>query len=157
MRIGRPKQTPPISPTDISDTARSLLTRRAAPVLLFGKRGSPGFTLMEMVIVLAIVGILASIVAPLVITALTRAREATLQQDLKTMRKLIDDYYGDKGAFPPSLQVLVTQGYLRAIPRDPVNGNKAEWKTVLSKEGGISDVHSFSNERGANGTPYADW
>ena len=112
---------------------------------------------MEMVIVLAIVGILASIVAPLVITALTRAREATLQQDLKTMRKLIDDYYGDKGAFPPSLQALVTQGYLRAIPRDPVNGNKAEWKAVLAKEGGISDVRSLSNERGTNGTPYADW
>jgi general secretion pathway protein G len=53
--------------------------------------------------------------------------------------------------------VLVTQGYLRAIPRDPVNGNKAEWKAVLAKEGGISDVRSLSNERGANGTPYADW
>ena len=136
---------------------RTLLTRRASAVLPSRKRGSPGFTLMEMVVVLAIVGILASIVAPLVITALTRAREATLQQDLKTMRKLIDDYYGDKGAFPPSLQVLVTQGYLRAIPRDPVNGNKAEWKAVLAKEGGISDVRSLSNERGANGTPYADW
>jgi len=143
MRIGRYAQTPLIPPTDIPDAAR--------------RRGSPGFTLMEMVIVLAIVGILASIVAPLVITALTRAREATLQQDLKTMRKLIDDYYGDKGAFPSSLQALVTQGYLRAIPRDPVNGNKAEWKTVLAKEGGVSDVHSLSNERGANGTPYADW
>ena len=119
--------------------------------------GSPGFTLMEMVIVLAIVGILASIVAPLVITSLTRAREATLQQDLKTMRKLIDDYYGDKGVFPPTLQVLVAQGYLRAIPRDPVNGNKAVWKTVLAKEGGISDLHSLSNERSTNGTPYADW
>ena len=63
------------------------------------KRGSPGFTLMEMVIVLAIVGILASIVAPLVITALTRAREATLQQDLKTMRKLIDDYSRARHSF----------------------------------------------------------
>jgi general secretion pathway protein G len=107
MRIGRLAQTPLIPPTDIPDAAR--------------RRGSPGFTLMEMVIVLAIVGILASIVAPLVIMA------------------------------------LVTQGYLRAIPRDPVNGNKAEWKAVLAKEGGISDVHSLSNERGANGTPYADW
>ena len=112
---------------------------------------------MEMVIVMAIVGILASIVGPLVITALNRAREATLQQDLKTMRKLIDDYYGDKGVFPPSLQILVTQGYMRAIPRDPVNGNRTEWKTIIAKEGGISDVHSLSNERGTNGTPYADW
>jgi len=186
MRIGRLAQTPLISPKDIPDAARSLLRHpgqakrepgshkgrpsnvlrsrirlrlsgMTAAVLPSRKRGSPGFTLMEMVIVLAIVGILASIVAPLVITALTRAREATLQQDLKTMRKLIDDYYGDKGAFPSSLQALVSQGYLRAIPRDPVNGNKAEWKTVLAKEGGVSDVRSLSNERGANGTPYADW
>jgi len=97
--------------------------RLAFPILVSRKRGSPGFTLMEMVIVMAIIGILASIVAPMVMTALTRAREATLQQDLKTMRKLIDDYYGDKGVFPPSLQVLVTQGYLRAIPRDPVKAS----------------------------------
>ena len=157
--IGRLAQTPLISPKGIPDAARSLLrlSGMTAAALPSRKRGSPGFTLMEMVVVLAIVGILASIVAPLVITALTRAREATLQQDLKTMRKLIDDYYGDKGAFPSSLQVLVTQGYLRAIPRDPVNGNKAEWKTVLAKEGGVSDVRSLSIERGANGTPYADW
>ncbi len=130
---------------------------RAPSGLPSAKGGSPGFTLMEMVIVLAIVGILASIVAPLVITALTRAREAALQHDLKTMRKLIDDYYGDKGAFPTSLQVLVTQGYLRAVPRDPVNGNRAEWKTVVAKDGGISDVHSLSKERGTNGISYADW
>lgn len=122
-----------------------------------GKRGSPGFTLMEMAIVLAIIGILAAIVAPSVMAALTRAREATLQQDLKTMRKLIDDYYGDKGVFPPSLKALADQGYIRAIPPDPVNGNRPEWKTVLDKAGGISDVHSHSNERGANGTPYSSW
>jgi general secretion pathway protein G len=112
---------------------------------------------MEMVIVLAIVGILAAIAAPSVIAALTRAREATLQQDLKTMRKLIDDYYGDKGVFPPSLQALVDQGYMRSIPRDPVNGNRAEWKTVPDKGGGISDVHSLSAERGGNGVPYSGW
>ncbi|MGO9546071.1 MAG: type II secretion system protein [Rhodomicrobium sp.] len=121
------------------------------------RRGSHGFTLIEMVIVLAIIGILASIVAPLIMSALTRAREATLQQDLKVMRKLIDDYYGDKGVFPPSLQALAEKGYLRTIPADPVNGNRAEWKTVLDKDGGISDVHSLSAERGANGIPYADW
>ncbi len=133
----------------------------ASTAPLSGKRGSAGFTLMEMVIVLAIIGILASIVAPLVITSLTRAREATLQQDLRTMRKLIDDYYGDKGFFPPSLQVLVSQGYLRAIPRDPVNGNRPDWKAIVTKEGakegGVSDVHSLSKDRGTNGIPYADW
>jgi general secretion pathway protein G len=121
------------------------------------RRGSPGFTLMEMVAVLAIIGILAGIAAPAFIAALTRAREATLQQDLKTMRKLIDDYYGDKGAFPPSLRELVDQGYLRSIPGDPVNGNRADWKTAFDKGGGIADVHSLSNERGANGVPYSGW
>ena len=122
-----------------------------------GRRGSPGFTLMEMVIVLAIIGVMAAVVAPSVMAALTRAREATLLQDLKTLRKLIDDYYGDKGAFPPSLRALVDQGYLRALPPDPVNGNKAEWKVVMDKEGGVSDVHSLSTSRGTNGIPYSNW
>jgi general secretion pathway protein G len=119
--------------------------------------GSAGFTLIEMVIVLAIIGILAAIVAPSVMAALTRAREASLQQDLKVMRKLIDDYYGDKGKFPPSLKALVENGYLRAIPGDPVNSNKVDWKTVAAKEGGISDLHSMSEERGSNGIPYSQW
>jgi general secretion pathway protein G len=122
-----------------------------------GIRGSAGFTLMEMVIVLAIIGILAAIVAPSLIVTLTRSRETTLQQDLKIMRKLIDDYYSDKGTYPPSLQTLVEQGYMRAIPPDPVYGNKTEWKTVTAKEGGISDVHSLSDERSASGVPYGDW
>ncbi len=121
------------------------------------KRGSPGFTLIEMVIVLAIIGILAAVVAPSVLGALTRGREAALLQDLKVIRKLIDDYYGDKGAYPPALRALVEQGYLRALPRDPVNGNKAEWKIVLDKGGGISDLHSLSPERGSNGIPYNNW
>jgi general secretion pathway protein G len=122
-----------------------------------GNRGNEGFTLMEMVIVLAIIGVLAGIVAPSVMSALTRAREATLQQDLKIMRKLIDDYYGDKGTFPPSLKGLTEKGYLRAIPGDPVNANKPEWKAVLAKEGGITDVHSLSDEKGSNGIPYSKW
>ncbi|MGO9486997.1 MAG: type II secretion system protein [Rhodomicrobium sp.] len=119
--------------------------------------GIQGFTLMEMVIVLAIIGILAAIVAPSVMSAMIRAREAALQQDLKIMRKLIDDYYGDKNAYPPSLKALAEQGYLKAIPGDPVNGNKAEWKAVPTKEGGISDVHSLSNDNGTNGVPYSAW
>jgi general secretion pathway protein G len=124
---------------------------------LFRTHSSPGFTLLEMVVVLAIVGILAAIVAPSVVSALTRAREASLQQDLKIMRKLIDDYYGDKGVYPPSLKALAGEGYLRAVPGDPVNANKPEWRTVTAKEGGISDIHSLSHERGANGVPYSEW
>ena len=122
-----------------------------------GKRANAGFTLLEMVIVMAIIGILAMIAMPSVITALSRAREAALQQDLKIMRKLIDDYYGDKGVYPPSLKVLVDQGYMRAIPGDPVNVNRPQWSTVAAKEGGVSDVHSVSAERGSNGVPYSQW
>ncbi len=132
-------------------TSRSL---RGSPEAL---RSNAGFTLLEMVIVLAIIGILAAIVSPVVISSLTRAREASLQQDLKILRKLIDDYYADKGAFPPALKSLVEQGYLRAIPGDPVNANKPQWQSVPAKEGGISDIHSLSNERGANGVPYSQW
>jgi general secretion pathway protein G len=131
--------------------------RKSAEKRRLRQDGSRGFTLMEMLLVLAIVGILASIVAPSVMSALTRAREAALQQDLKTIRKLIDDYYGDKGVFPPSLQALVDQGYLRAMPPDPVNGNKASWRSVPAKEGGVSDVRSLSAERGQNGVPYSEW
>jgi general secretion pathway protein G len=124
-----------------------------------GARGvnNAGFTLMEMVIVLAIVGVLAAIVAPSIMVALTRSRETALQQDLKIMRKLIDDYYGDKGTYPPSLQTLVEQGYMRAIPPDPVNANSPDWKTAIAQEGGISDVHSHSMDRGSNGLPYDEW
>ena len=120
-------------------------------------RGNDGFTLMEMVIVLAIIGVLAAIVAPSVMQALTRAREAALAEDLKIMRKLIDDYYGDRGAYPPSLKALTENGYLRAIPGDPVNASKPEWKAELAKGGGITDVHSLSGEKGSNGVPYSKW
>jgi general secretion pathway protein G len=131
--------------------------RRGIARVIAPGRGNQGFTLMEMVIVLAIIGVLASIVAPSVMSALTRAREAALMQDLKTMRKLIDDYYGDKGVFPPTLKALTDQGYLRAIPGDPVNASKAEWKSEMAKEGGITDVHSLSEQKGLNGIPYSKW
>ena len=76
------------------------------------RRASAGFTLLEMVLVLAIVGILAAIVTPSVMSAFTRAREATLQQDLKIMRKLIDDYYGDKVS---SIRLRLKRSSSRAI------------------------------------------
>lgn len=121
-------------------------------------RPNGGFTLVEMLVVLVIVGLLASIAAPLVSGAVTRARETTLQQNLSIMRKLIDDYHADRGQFPESLEILIKEGYLRAIPVDPVNGGAADWEVVKAKKGrGVEDVHSRSTARGTNGVPYGQW
>lgn len=121
--------------------------------------GSPraGFTLMEMLVVLVIASLLASIAAPAVMGAIMRARETALKQDLNVMRKLIDDYHADRGSFPASLDTLVEEGYLRAIPPDPASGGDTNWDTVKAKEGGIQDIKSRSRAKGTNGVAYADW
>jgi general secretion pathway protein G len=116
-----------------------------------------GFSLMEMIIVVAIIGTLAGVVAPAVIASVRRAREAALQQDLTIIRKLIDDYHADRNLWPPTLDALVKDGYMRAVPGDPVNNGRREWLEVKSKDGGIEDIHSLSNENGANGLPYSQW
>jgi prepilin-type N-terminal cleavage/methylation domain-containing protein len=116
-----------------------------------------GFSLMEMIVVVAIIGTLAGVVAPAVISAVHRAREAALAQNLTIMRKLIDDYHGDRGVYPATLSALVTDGYMRAVPGDPVNDGKPEWLEVKSSDGGVQDVHSQAKENGANGVPYSQW
>lgn len=120
--------------------------------------GDRGFSLIEMLMVLAIIGLLASVATPVVVSAVTRTREAALQQNLSVLRKLIDDYYADRGRFPPSLEALVEEGYLRAVPSDPVNDGKVEWELQKAKGGrGIEDVRSKSKGSGSNGVPYAKW
>ena len=122
-----------------------------------GKRNA-GFTLIEMLLVLALISLLASIAAPVVSGAVMRAREATLQQNLRVLRKLIDDFYADRGQLPASLEILVKEGYLRSIPVDPISGGSADWNPQMAKKGkGIEDVHSRSTARGSDGVPYADW
>jgi general secretion pathway protein G len=118
---------------------------------------SSGFSLMEMLLVLAIIGALAAVAAPAVNGAITRAKEAALRQNLSIMRKLIDDFAADRGEFPEALQVLVDESYLRAVPADPTMPGEPRWNEIAAKEGGISDVKSHSREIGLNGVPYADW
>lgn len=124
-----------------------------------------GFTLLEMMIVIAIVLILATIGAGRYEQAVVRARESTLRSDLQTMRKSIQDYTQDKEAGPQSLDDLVSAGYLREVPKDPMTQAK-DWQTdndelMLSPEqttSGISDVHSASNQVSPiDGTPYSSW
>lgn len=126
-----------------------------------------GFTLIEMIIVFALIGILVGLGLPQFTNATKRAREAVLKEDLFLMRKLIGQYYQDKGKYPASLQTLVDEGYLYLIPIDPITKTRDSWieiMEVLSEEDlvagtqpGISDVKSGSNETALDGTLYSTW
>ena len=124
-----------------------------------------GFTLIELMIVMAIIGVLSLLAIPSYVTAVKHAREAVLREDLHVMRAAIDSYTMDKQKAPESLSDLVQSGYLRALPEDPMTRNTDSWQpdtsaamsSVDQTDGGISDVHSGSEETGSNGQPYSTW
>lgn len=121
-----------------------------------------GFTLIELIVVLAIIGLLASIVAPRYVRTVDNAREASLRTSLNVMRDAIDKYVGDKGRYPDSLDELVTQGYIRQIPDDPVTGRRDSWQMLPPPADGLvpgkmADVRSGATGNGQNGRPYASW
>ena len=132
---------------------------------------SEGFTLLELLVVMTIIGILAAIAVPALRDSPQRARESALREDLFTMRSVIDQYHGDKGSYPPDLQTLVSAGYIRKIPIDPMTKSADSWVLAFEEaapaaEGapaeppatpGITDVHSGSNEKALDGTLYKDW
>src|ERR1700693_3063747 len=91
------------------------------------------FTILELLIVMTIIGILAAIAVPALRDSPQRAREATLKEDLFTMRSVIDQYHGDKGVYPPDLPTLVTEGYLRKIPVDPMTKSAETWVLVFEE------------------------
>lgn len=118
---------------------------------------------MELLLVLVLIALLASVAMPVVTSSVHRARESTLKENLFTMRKAIDDYYADNGGYPAELEVLVQKRYLRKIPTDPLTDRRDSWVLVHTdddsqgKGGGIIDVHSGSDEKDDNGTPYKEW
>jgi len=120
-----------------------------------------GFTLMELLVVLTLIAVLASLVAPVVSSSILRAKEATLKENLFIMRKAIDDYYADQGDYPGSLQQLVEKRYIRKLPIDPLTDRGDSWVEVRAEEdgkpGGVIDVRSGSEEKSADGTAYRDW
>jgi general secretion pathway protein G len=122
-----------------------------------------GFTLLELLIVMSIIVILAAVVLPLYQQHVHRAREVTLRASLNEMRRVIDLYASDKGRFPQSPDDLVTAGYLREIPVDPVTGER-DWRFETGSDPnfsqdaqGITNVRSSSSEISSEGTPYSEW
>jgi general secretion pathway protein G len=124
-----------------------------------------GFTFIELMVVLTIIMILISMAIPIYQKSITRAKESVLANNLFTIRTVIDNYTYDKQKAPQTLQDLVTEGYLREVPVDPMTGNNQSWKTVLEDptqstdqdQQGIWDVHSGSDKIGLDGRPYTDW
>lgn len=129
------------------------------------RRGHAGFTLIELIVVIAIMGILWGIALPNYRNSVVQAKEAVLKENLYRMRDAIDHYHADKGKFPESLQGLVEGGYLKALPTDPITGGTS-WEEVpaeadvddpLSTSPGIQDIRCTSEATGLNGRPYKEW
>ncbi len=129
------------------------------------RKQDAGFTLMELMIVMAIIGVLTVVAVPSFVGAIRQAKEAALKEDLHVMRAAIDSYTMDKQKAPQALDDLLTDGYLRAIPVDPFTHASDSWVTEAGDalhsldqtDPGIDDVHSGSQELGTDGQPYSTW
>ncbi len=131
------------------------------PFVLIGKKG---YTLLELMIVVAIVGILVSLAIPNFQQSAMKAKEVALKQNLFTMRAVIDQYYADRGDYPDSLEALVEDKYLRAIPLDPFTKSSTTWTEIYEEQeegddspAGIYDIKSGSEDLAQDGTSYKDW
>lgn len=118
-----------------------------------------GFSLVELLVVLAILALLLTLAVPRYFSSIDRAKESALIEDLSAMRDSIDKFYGDTGQYPESLSKLVEQKYIRKIPIDPITEKSTTW-ILLDAEPpltGVSDVHSGAETLAKNGTKYSEW
>ena len=133
--------------------------------LSLDRRRRRGFTFVELMIVMAIIAVLLSVAIPIYTRSIGRAKESVLKNNLFTLRTVIDEYTYDKQKAPQTLQDLVTDGYLRQIPMDPITNSADSWKiiqedssnTVDQTQPGIFDVRSGSDKTSMEGTPYSEW
>jgi general secretion pathway protein G len=124
-----------------------------------------GFTLIELMVVISLIVILASMGLVQYRNSVTRSKEAVLKEDLFRLRDAIDQYYADKNQYPSNIEALVTDGYLRAVPKDPFTNSETSWQAVPSEpdpanplgQPGVFDVKSGSELVALDGTPYAEW
>ena len=129
------------------------------------RRTHSGFTLIELMVVMSLIVILASIGLTVYTNSVIRAKESVLKEDLFRMRDAIDQYYADKGKYPSTLDALVSEKYLRSIPVDPFTNSADTWRAVPSEpdptnptaDPGVYDVKSGSDQQALDGTHYADW
>ena len=117
-----------------------------------------GFTIIELMIVVTIVGILTTLAVPSYQNAVVKAKEGALRQDLFSLRDVIDQHRADKGKYPETLAALVSTGYLRRLPPDPLTGSSSTWQEMTEPDQeGVVDVFSGSDLVGTNGIPYNQW
>jgi general secretion pathway protein G len=124
-----------------------------------------GFTFIELMIVMAIIAVLMAVALPIYTRSIVRSKESVLKNNLFTLRTVIDEYTYDKQKAPQTLQDLVSDGYLRQVPIDPITGSADSWKlimedatnTVNQTQPGIYDVRSGADGTSLEGTPYSDW
>ena len=129
------------------------------------RRRDHGFTLIELMVVMALIVTLAGIAVAIYGNSVTRSKEAVLLTDLFRMRDAIDQYYADKNKYPADLPTLVSEKYMRAVPMDPITNSTETWQTVMSDpqpgnpsaEIGVFDVKSGSEATAIDGSRYADW
>lgn len=121
---------------------------------------NPGFTLIELVIVMAVIALLLSLAMPRYFNSVEKSREAVLRENLSLTRGALDKYYGDNGKYPDTLDQLVSRKYLRSLPLDPITDSSATWVIVapdVPENGGVFDLRSGAPGTARDGTEYKDW
>jgi general secretion pathway protein G len=158
----------------VGSTGRIIVTGRRKQASAFAKASArrarvdglaPGFTLMELLIVITLIVVLAGIAMTSHATSVRRAKEAVLKENLFRMNDALDQYMADKGTFPPDLSTLVTENYLRQIPKDPFTESSETWQVQMSEPDpsnpdappGVQAVKSGASGTGLDGTNYTDW
>jgi general secretion pathway protein G len=119
-----------------------------------------GFTLIELIVVMAIVSLLVTIAAPRYFGTLQKSKETALRQTLAVTRDALDKYYGDNGKYPDSLDTLIAKRYLRGLPVDPITGSSSSWTVVAPDDpdkGQVYDIHSGADGAGRDGKPFREW
>ncbi|MEQ1668126.1 MAG: prepilin-type N-terminal cleavage/methylation domain-containing protein [Sulfuriferula sp.] len=127
---------------------------------MFRRIKSSGFTLVELLVVMAIIALLLSLAAPRYFNSVEKSKEAVLRENLMLTRQALDKYYGDNGKYPDTLDQLVSKRYLRSLPLDPITDSNTTWVIVPPAEaekGEVFDLKSGAPGNARDGTEYKDW